>query len=489
MISNFLNSKNFRCGKSSGKMGVRKLSTTTCNISVFGGQDGSPSIASRLMLESFHRKGAAQSLLDHSSTENTHKAQTAHHTATPQPLHIKQQHGVSAMCFQSIRNTSRQGGACGAEFWTLYHMFSITAGKQPPPGDAEYDLSPTSQLLYVGFTIKQAERILTLYASRKRPLDIKNVREWLDLLRQCHVEWPTNALSKHPIMLSNRAENLESRSKETLHRLSRFGLTNVGIGQLLSKWPGLLIVTVGNLEAVEAWLSIELHWSQEQVGKVLAKYSKLFSLTPITLSSKLAWFSSQGCSNAKMGVALFHTPSLFDYTIARNESQLSALQAAGLTPAEVALLIGKRPQLLTRDMSSHITQAKLRYLKEVIGQDVKEMLKFPAYLTCSLVKAVGPRSSFHSLHCSSQPFALNTNLTKTEEHWLRRLSSPSLDAECIARGMTRAQIYKEHTIQWQQGEGKKWNFEKVKPLAGTGADDAPTRDIAMGIEAVDDSTA
>lgn len=393
-------------------------------------------------------------------------------------LHI-QQHRASATCFTSNSRTSQWTGTSESVTSRLHRLFRTSAINESPTDTMEGKPSATSQLLQEGFTEKQAARIMSYLASKGRRLDIVNVRQWLGILLQSNVERPFEAFAKCPIIIENRADHTEDKAAAVVAWMSRKGLSSIRIGEVLSKWPAMLIVPCANAEAVEAWLRSELDWTDDTFEQALSRCSQLFSLNPSNLSAKLAWFISIGCSKRKMSSALITNPSLFDYTLERNESQLLALQLQGLTHTEVAQLVAKKPSLITQDMLSDINQAKFRFLVQVMKFSIQELVRFPVFPTYSLFYRVGPRWSFHALHCRNRPFNISSNLANTEEVWLGRLRSLSLDAECSTRGLTRSQLFAESTIQWQQGEGKQWNFEKVKPSPGTAADDTSPVGTAM----------
>lgn len=398
------------------------------------------------------------------TSASTHGATDVHHASDPQPPHSIQLHIVSAMCFCGSNNirASQWRQASQLDPCSQYRMCSARADSKSPSRDQTSNLSHTLQLLQEGFTDKQAARITLYLSSRGRSYDIISVRRWLDILRRSHVKQPTDATAKCPIVLEHRADNLEIKAAAVVQWMSRRGLTDAELGEVLSQWPALLNITTSTLEAVTAWLRWKFNWTDASICRLLARCPQFFSRTTANLSSKLAWFIAEGCNNERMSIAVSHTPSLFNYTIARNQSQLATLQTKGLTRAEVTEMLIKRPQLMTQDMSSSITQAKFRFLDQVMRMDVQVLVKCPVFFFYSLFKRIGPRWSFHSLYCTGQHFNLSSNLAPKDEDWLHRLSSSFLDAKCVSHSMTRMQLYQEQTIEWQQGEGKKWKFEKGK---------------------------
>lgn len=139
-----------------------------------------------------------------------------------------------------------------------YRHYCARKDNKPPPSSKP---SPTLQLVQEGFAHRQAAQILTFYASRKLHFDAINVRHWLCLLKRRYVERPRDAICRCPIILAQRAESFEDRSAANTQWMIAKGLTHVHIGCVFSKAPFLLVVTLANMEAVEAWLSRELNWN------------------------------------------------------------------------------------------------------------------------------------------------------------------------------------------------------------------------------------
>lgn len=212
-----------------------------------------------------------------------------------------------------------------------------------------------------------------------------------------------------------------------------------------------------NAALVALWLSSELGWSSHMVVVILTKCPQLFGLNPAaTLGVKAVWFRSQGFETEVLSKMLYLHPQLLGYTIKRNESQLSALQALGLSKPQVAEMVRTCPVLLIRDISSDVTQAKIRFLTQVMGKSVQELSVCPGFLALSLVDRTGPRWAFHSLYCPGKPFILSTRLKCTELDFVRRLPSSYLDTECDSQGKSRLQLFRSFTAQWKEGEGRAW---------------------------------
>lgn len=128
--------------------------------------------------------------------------------------------------------------------------------------------------------------------------------------------------------------------------------------EVISKRPVLLQTRAGeNMNAVEAWLRRELGWSDKNITNILRKDPVLFCSNPVVnLAPKLAWFDAHVRCTEKMSKVLANHPQLFHYSIERNESNMSAMQAMGLSELQVSGMVGRMPQLLGQDMSGFVIQ-------------------------------------------------------------------------------------------------------------------------------------
>lgn len=313
-----------------------------------------------------------------------------------------------------------------------------------------------SQLVQLGFDVHQAERVLSFFCVQKRNVNIENLFHWLQLLHTLNVGQSFETAARCPSILTHRAESASRNATAIVTWMSSIGLTDTEIPQIFRTCPMLITIPQATAEQVAAWLTSDLGWSSSMVVRLMRKRPSFFAFSSVdTLRPKLVFFS-QHFSIQQISNALFIQPRLFDTTIAHNQSQVLSLQAIGLSQFQVAEMIRKMPGLLLRDIAGDVTQAKVRFLTQIIRQPVQEMLKFPAFLTLSLANRIGPRWAFHSLYSPDQPFNLNTRLSPTDINFTHRLQSPSLDAECVLTGMGRLQIFERFAAQWQEREGREW---------------------------------
>lgn len=315
-----------------------------------------------------------------------------------------------------------------------------------------------SCLRQLGLSDQQAAAVLTYYTRRCLRVNTANVALWLQLLRSHGVERPVDVVAGFPIILESRADNVTANAAAVVQWLSDKELTQACIAELLCRQPKLLCIPSTNFEEMSVWLRCVLGWTDSMVTNVLVRHARLFGSNPlINLAPKLPWFYAIGFSSDKLSKVLYRNPALLSVTTARNERQLSALQATGLTLLQSLGMVRKQPQLLTLNIAGPNIQAKLCFLTHVMGKQVTEILNFPAYLTYSLFSRIGPRWAFHSVHLQGKNFNLSMNLTPSDEQFATGMKSCHLDTECSSCGMTRLQLYQRFISQWQLGEGIKWN--------------------------------
>lgn len=334
------------------------------------------------------------------------------------------------------------------------------------------------QLVKEGFTEKQTVMILAWLSSRKRPFVIRNIQQWLQVLRNYGVKQPLDVMSNHLILLMARADTAHARSTAVVQWMSEHGLAQDAIAAVISQWPLILHTPLETAKAVAAWLGSELGWSDGMISDVLTRHPRLFGLSTVSnLCVKLSWFKSQGLSAAAVSRVFFNTPPLFYTTIARNEKQLAALQAMGLSKSQVSEMLRKLPHLLTRNIAGDNIQAKVRFLSEDMGRTIEELVTCSVFLTYSLINRIGPRWAFHSLYCKGQSFVLGSRLPVKDKHFADSLSSQTLDTECVSRGYDRLRLYNEFRAEWQQGEGIKWDVRKRQGTRKLSAKDGPESSV------------
>lgn len=147
----------------------------------------------------------------------------------------------------------------------------------------------------------------------------------------------------------------------------------------------------------------------------------------------------------------------------------------GLSPPQIEQSLRRRPLLLGSDLHGAVMQAKVRFLTQVMRNDIQVLVCCPQFLSMQLVGRIGPRWAFWSRHCPGQPFVLNTRLNVSLENFVSNLRSPSLDAECNVRNLTYMQLFEEESARWQAEEGAEW-------VVG-GEEEGEQRDDILGVEA------
>lgn len=164
--------------------------------------------------------------------------------------------------------------------------------------------------------------------------------------------------------------------------------------------------------------------------------------------TELEWNSDLVCKR------VVQNPRLFGQSVANARTHLEAVQALGLSRTQVLEMVTKTPGVLEFDSST--IQRKVKFMVEEMGLPLTALLKDPTFLARSLTNTIGPRWAFSLLYCSNQPRPSTSRPSLTEQKYTNGLKSPSLDAVCARRDMTRLQLFMEFKIQWQQREGRVW---------------------------------
>lgn len=319
-------------------------------------------------------------------------------------------------------NTSTQWGeGRGQSHVSILHR--TAAAKQaisgPTNGDTHAD--NISQLVQLGFSDEQAARVQKYLQGRKDVLNINYVRQFLQLMNSLAVEQPFEALSKNSMIFSRNPDTVRARAEPLIQWMLGMGLTRDDTSTVFERFPSLLIVPLPTLIAKAEWFGGVLGWDGCFIRKLLMRKSTVFALS-----------------------------------VAHAQAQLVALEALGLSHAQVFEVVRKQPCVLGLDISGPTTQLKVKFMVQVMGLPVTRVTRDPGMLTRSLTNTIGPRWAFSLLYCSDQPTPSTNSLSKTAENYTNGLKSASLDTECLSRKMTRMQRFEEFKAQWQQGEGRAW---------------------------------
>lgn len=345
------------------------------------------------------------------------------HIATNKSLCAFQPHTASILT--PLRPFQLGGRNLHAGFLS-HRLLSTTADKHKQQRNRAVRAVQVLQLITLGFTEQQANRVLSFFVHRGVRLTLDNVQAWLQLLLQYHVDHPIEAVSRHPIILTSRATTAAANAGGVVEWFRSVGATPEMHAILLGKYPTLLTVPHGTASAVTTCLRSRMDWSDSTILNVLKSFPKVFAVAPTNLNVRLEW-----------------------------------LLLNGISIDTISKVAKAQPQLLLRDFSSSINSTKTHYFTTIMGRTLLECLPFVTY---SLLNNIGPRSAFHSVYCKDQPFKLNHRLRCSEATFPKHLVSPSLKAECTSCSQTRAQLFGGFKTDWQQTEGKKWHAGPRKKL-------------------------
>lgn len=93
-------------------------------------------------------------------------------------------------------------------------------------------------------------------------------------------------------------------------------------------------------------------------------------------------------------------------------------------PKWVRLFVNFTDSVLTSDLTSAVTQAKVTFLTQAKNRNVRELVVSPVYLMCSLSDRIKPRWFFLATYCKDHPFILSTHLLPTDKKFLTASTLP-----------------------------------------------------------------
>lgn len=242
---------------------------------------------------------------------------------------------------------------CGGGILRASCSFQRFHSTESGPDTRSNQPSRKSQLLQLGFTEEEAARVLSYYASQGLIFNRTNTQAWLELLQMLHVVHAVQVITKHPIILTNRAATAAANAEGVVGWLLSAGVTSEQQAVLLGKYPMLLTVPCATASAVTECLRIRLSWSDSTIFNVLRTFPKLFCVASNTLNARIDWLLSKDV----------------DINIISKKAR-------------------SQPQLLLRSFSSPVNSIKIRFYTTVMGKDLPEWLPFVSY---SLFQNVGPR--------------------------------------------------------------------------------------------------
>lgn len=312
------------------------------------------------------------------------------------------------------------------------------------------------ELQQLGFSAAQASQLLNSYTVQQI-CGVDNVQQWLQLLQSFGVQHPIQVAAKFPIIFKSQTESVAANAAEVVQWMFEKGLTAEEVARVITTKPMILVIPHTTLEATDAWVQSKFEWSTSKVATLLARNSTLFCLSAVNnLAPKLAWLVSKGVRQERVGMTLYTTPALFNCSIEHFESQWSELLSMGFSELEVVEMVSKKLELLMRNFGGGVMRDKVRFLTLVMQRSVSALVVCPNFLKYDLYQRMGPRWSFFALHCPGQEFVISTNFNPPDEQFAERLRSSSLDAECRLRCISQLQLFLEHKVWWQKGEGLRW---------------------------------
>eukprot|EP00897_Mesotaenium_endlicherianum_P004148 jgi/Mesen1/3761/ME000205S03016 len=189
------------------------------------------------------------------------------------------------------------------------------------------------------------------------------------------------------LMASSRRPQIfaftEEQFSDVLLYLKEF-LTADEMGSVIASCPQLLGLTVANLRAKQAYLESQ---GVKDVGRSLVKNPKLLTYSLDTLPPKLQSLRElAGVENISSAISMH--PQLLGMNIQTLQETFKGL-AETYGRENTMKMFHKQPAILQRSWLN--VKEKLDFFENVMGRDIRDVLKDPNILTVSLEATIKPR--------------------------------------------------------------------------------------------------
>ena len=166
-----------------------------------------------------------------------------------------------------------------------------------------------------------------------------------------------------------------------------------------------------------------------------------------TLSQKLESFLEEGFTQEDFGSIVRRQPVVlnlsFDKNICPKLRLLEGQDYSGqpLSKAEILQLVTSYPTVLV--ISTTNISAKLHYLVNIMGRDIHELLKCPAYLAYSLEQRIAPRWAYIRAIGADEHLRLGGIVSVTDAAFCKMLKVGVEDFQTFKTSKVWTEITKE----------------------------------------------
>lgn len=196
-------------------------------------------------------------------------------------------------------------------------------------------------------------------------------------------------LTEKPEIMGMRVSN---NLRPKVEFISSCGIPLLVVGKMIENRPYILDYDVVDKmrPAVDALL--ELGVRKEALPQMLLQYPELLGMkVQDKVEAKLPWLTAKvGVRREDMAAILEKLPQILAMNVPTGTKRVHALRDLGLTKEEVARMIVACPQLIGLSIEKRISPNGGFLVKEM-KRDIKELLKFPAFLTYDLDTRIRPR--------------------------------------------------------------------------------------------------
>lgn len=236
----------------------------------------------------------------------------------------------------------------------------------------------------------------------------------------------------------------------------------------LAALPMLLVLPLGaQLSSVVTFLRDEAGLDPVQVAKAAQRLPALLAASvPRSLRPRLAWLRRHDVSGSAAAGLIARAPRVLLLSEQTLAARLAGTAAClGVAEGQVLAMWRAEPSMMCRDVEGPVCQLKLRYLREIMGRDVSEVLACPHFLLFSLSEAIGPRYAFLERYCPAhaEAMALSTMVVTSWTVLLKRLKSEGLDRAAAAVGAGgREAVFRRFKAEWQADPAnREWVQQRV----------------------------
>lgn len=249
-------------------------------------------------------------------------------------------------------------------------------------------------------------------------------------------------LTEKPDIMGMRVSN---NIKPKVEFISSWGIPQLIVGKMIENRPHILGFDLNEKmrPAVEALLEFGIR--KEAIPQVLVQFPDILGMNvKDKLAQKLPWLIAKvGVSKESIPRALERLPQVLVMNVPMGSQRADFLRSLGFSKSEVGEMVASCPQLL--GLSIKLMKPNSDFLVKEMKRDIRELLKYPEYLTYSLEGRIRPRHEKVKEKGVEYPleWMLNCSDAKFEERLMAGDTEIQDDVEVLFVGAGRLQVKEE----------------------------------------------